>query len=71
MRWDNLSTTSRWAQSRESATAIMTTTPLLRLDLRVYDGHEVKFYKLTQLGFWLGYSGFGAAGRFGLEDPQK
>jgi hypothetical protein len=49
----------------------MTTTPLLRLDLRVYDGHEVKFYKLTQLGFWLGYSGFGAAGRFGLEDPQK
>jgi len=40
-------------------------------DVSLYDGHEVKFYKLTQLGFWQIYSGLGAAGGFGLEDPQK
>jgi hypothetical protein len=40
-------------------------------DVSVYDGHEVKFYKLTQLGFWQIYSGLGAAGGFRLEDPQK
>jgi hypothetical protein len=36
-----------------------------------YYGHEIKFYKLTQLGFWQIYSGLGAAGGFPLEDPQK
>lgn len=40
-------------------------------DVSLYDGHEVKFYKLTQLGFWQIYSGLGAAGGFKLEDPQK
>ena len=40
-------------------------------DVSFYDGHEVKFYKLTQLGFWQIYSGLGAAGGFKLEDPQK
>jgi hypothetical protein len=40
-------------------------------DVSLYDGHEVKFYKLTQLGFWQIYSGLGAAGGFVLEDPQK
>jgi Potential Queuosine, Q, salvage protein family len=40
-------------------------------DASPYNGHEVKFYKLTQLGFWQIYSALGAAGGFGLEDPQK
>lgn len=40
-------------------------------DVSLYDGHEVKFYKLTQLGFWQIYSGLGAVGGFKLEDPQK
>jgi Potential Queuosine, Q, salvage protein family len=40
-------------------------------DVSLYDGHEVKFYKLTQLGFWQIYSGLGTAGGFRLEDPQK
>jgi len=40
-------------------------------DVSLYDGHEVRFYKLAQLGFWQIYSGLGAAGSFKLEDPQK
>ncbi|HTW31691.1 MAG TPA: queuosine salvage family protein [Candidatus Sulfotelmatobacter sp.] len=40
-------------------------------DVSMYDGHEVKFYKLTQLGYWQIYSGLGSAGGFTLEDPQK
>ena len=40
-------------------------------DVSLYDGHEVKFYKLAQLGFWQIYSGLRAAGVFRLEDPQK
>jgi Potential Queuosine, Q, salvage protein family len=40
-------------------------------DVSIYDGHEVKFYKLAQLGFWQIYSGLGTAGGFRLEDPQK
>lgn len=40
-------------------------------DVSLYDGHEVKFYKLTQLGFWQIYGGLGRAGAFRLEDPQK
>jgi len=40
-------------------------------DVSTYDAHEIKFYKLTQLGFWQIYSGLGAAGRFRLDDPQK
>ena len=40
-------------------------------DVSRYDGHEVKFYKLAQLGFWQIYSGLGSGGAFRLEDPQK
>lgn len=40
-------------------------------DVSQYDGNEVKFYKLTQLGFWGMYSGLGHTGGFKLEDPQK
>ena len=40
-------------------------------DVSLYDGDEVKFYKLAQLGFWQIYSGLSAAGAFRLEDPQK
>ena len=40
-------------------------------DVSQYDGHEVKFYKLTQLGYWQIYSGLGPAGAFKIEDPQK
>ncbi len=40
-------------------------------DVSVYDGHEIKFYKLTQLGFWQIYSGLHETGAFQLEDPQK
>ncbi len=40
-------------------------------DVSQYDGHEVKFYKLAQLGYWGMYSGLGSTGGFKLEDPQK
>lgn len=40
-------------------------------DVSLYDGHEVKFYKLAQLGFWQIYSGLSAEGVLRLEDPQK
>ncbi len=40
-------------------------------DVSQYDGHEIKFYKLTQLGYWQIYSGLGPKAGFKLEDPQK
>ena len=40
-------------------------------DVSMYEGHEIKFYKLTQLGFWQIYSGLHETGTFKLEDPQK
>jgi hypothetical protein len=40
-------------------------------DVSQYDGHEIKFYKLTQLGYWQIYSGLHGTGAFKLEDPQK
>ena len=40
-------------------------------DASRYNGHEVKFYKLAQLGFWQIYSGLGPKGGFRLEDLQK
>jgi hypothetical protein len=40
-------------------------------DVSTYDGHEVKFYKLTQLGYWQIYAGLGPKGGFRLDDPQK
>lgn len=39
-------------------------------DVSPYQGHEVKFYKLAQLGYWGLYSGLGGKA-FNLEDPQK
>ncbi|HEX3739483.1 MAG TPA: queuosine salvage family protein [Terriglobales bacterium] len=40
-------------------------------DVSQYDGHEIKFYKLTQLGFWQIYSGLKPADVFHIEDIQK
>ena len=40
-------------------------------DVSGYDGHQIKFYKLTQLGFWQIFSGLGPSGPFRIEDPQK
>ena len=40
-------------------------------DVSDYDGHPVKFYKLTQLGYWQIYSGLHGTGAFKIEDPQK
>ncbi|HKH98535.1 MAG TPA: queuosine salvage family protein [Candidatus Sulfotelmatobacter sp.] len=40
-------------------------------DVSQFDGHQVKFYKLAQLGYWGMYSGLGRTSGFKLEDPQK
>jgi hypothetical protein len=40
-------------------------------DVSEFEGHEVKFYKLAQLGFWGLYASLGRTGEFKLEDPQK
>jgi len=40
-------------------------------DVSPYDGHEVKFYKLAQLGAWGMYSGLAGTGTFELEDADK
>jgi hypothetical protein len=40
-------------------------------DISQYDGHEVKFYKLSQLGAWGLYSGLSGTGAFKLEDADK
>jgi Queuosine salvage protein len=40
-------------------------------DVSPFEGHEIKFYKLTQLGYWQIYAGLGPKGSFRLEDPQK
>jgi hypothetical protein len=40
-------------------------------DVSQYDGHEVKFYKLSQLGCWGIYSGLASTGAFKLEDAHK
>jgi len=40
-------------------------------DVSVYDGREVKFYKLAQLGFWMLYATLGRSGAFRLQDPEK
>jgi hypothetical protein len=40
-------------------------------DVSQYDGHEIKFYKLTQLGYWQIYSGLQGTEAFKLDDPQK
>lgn len=40
-------------------------------DVSLYDGHEIKFYKLTQLGFWQIYSGLCPGRGFRIDDIQK
>jgi hypothetical protein len=40
-------------------------------DVSTFDGHEIKFYKLAQLGVWMLYSTLHKSGKFRLEDPDK
>jgi hypothetical protein len=40
-------------------------------DVSMLDGHEIKFYKLPQLGVWMLYATLHKAGKFRLDDPQK
>ena len=40
-------------------------------DVSMLDGHEIKFYKLPQLGIWMLYATLHKAGKFRLDDPQK
>jgi hypothetical protein len=40
-------------------------------DVSEYDGHEIKFYKLAQLGLWFSYTTFHRTGGFRLDDIDK
>ena len=40
-------------------------------DVSMYDGHEIKFYKLPQLGIWMLYANLHRRGWFRLDDPEK
>jgi putative queuosine salvage protein len=40
-------------------------------DVSQYDGHEIKIYKLPQLGVWMLYAHLHKSGTFRLEDPEK
>jgi hypothetical protein len=40
-------------------------------DVSQYDGHEIKFYKLPQLGIWMLYANLHRHGWFKLDDPEK
>lgn len=40
-------------------------------DVSRYDGHEIKIYKLAQLGFWVLYASLHRSGAFRLEDLEK
>lgn len=40
-------------------------------DVSDLDGHEIKFYKLTQLGVWMMYATMQKQGKFKLEDADK
>jgi Potential Queuosine, Q, salvage protein family len=40
-------------------------------DVSIVDGHEIKFYKLAQLGIWMLYSTLHRAGKFRLDDVEK
>jgi len=40
-------------------------------DVSMLDGHEIKFYKLAQLGIWMLYATLHRAGKFRLDDPEK
>ena len=40
-------------------------------DISMLDGHEIKFYKLAQLGIWMLYATLHRSGKFRLDDPEK
>ena len=40
-------------------------------DVSMLDGHEIKFYKLPQLGVWMLYANLHSAKKFRLDDPEK
>jgi hypothetical protein len=40
-------------------------------DVSMYDGHEIKLYKLPQLGLWLVYASLHNTGKFQLEDVHS
>lgn len=40
-------------------------------DVSQYDGHEIKFYKLAQLGLWMLYATLHKSGKFRLDDIGK
>lgn len=40
-------------------------------DVSIFDDHEIKFYKLAQLGVWMLYSTLHRSGKFRLDDPGK
>jgi len=40
-------------------------------DVSLLDGHEIKFYKLPQLGLWMLYATMHGSGKFKLEDTEK
>lgn len=40
-------------------------------DVSLLDGHEIKFYKLPQLGIWMLYATMHPSGKFRLDDPEK
>jgi Potential Queuosine, Q, salvage protein family len=40
-------------------------------DVSEFEGHEIKFYKLAQLGVWMLYSTLHKSGKFRLDDPEK
>lgn len=40
-------------------------------DVSQFNGHEIKFYKLAQLGVWMLYSTLHKSGKFRLDDPDK
>jgi hypothetical protein len=40
-------------------------------DVSTYDGHEIKIYKLAQLGVWMLYCTLRKSSKFRLDDPEK
>ncbi len=40
-------------------------------DVSIFAGHEIKFYKLAQLGVWMLYSTLHRSGQFHLDDLEK
>lgn len=40
-------------------------------DVSMLDGHEIKIYKLAQLGVWMLYATLHKSGKFRLDDPGK